>query len=120
MTGPSGNARAAAMPPPDLASVRSETNDCGEGGGPASVVARALCEAPVEGLLGAAQGKSDAGARARRAAVPVYGALDLGTNNCRLLVARPSRRGFLVIDAFSRIIRLGEGEIGRASCRERV
>ena len=38
-----------------------------------------------------------------------YGALDLGTNNCRLLVARPSRRGFQVIDAFSRIIRLGEG-----------
>jgi exopolyphosphatase/guanosine-5'-triphosphate,3'-diphosphate pyrophosphatase len=35
--------------------------------------------------------------------------LDLGTNNCRLLVARPSRRGFRVIDAFSRIIRLGEG-----------
>ena len=78
------------MPPPDVASRRSETNDCGEGGGPASVVARALCEAPVEGLLEAAQGKSDAGARARRAAVPVYGALDLGTNNCRLLVARPS------------------------------
>lgn len=40
---------------------------------------------------------------------PVYGALDLGTNNCRLLVARPSRRGFQVIDAFSKIIRLGEG-----------
>jgi exopolyphosphatase/guanosine-5'-triphosphate,3'-diphosphate pyrophosphatase len=38
-----------------------------------------------------------------------YAALDLGTNNCRLLVARPSRRGFKVIDAFSRIIRLGEG-----------
>lgn len=37
-----------------------------------------------------------------------YAALDLGTNNCRLLVARPSRRGFQVIDAFSRIIRLGE------------
>ena len=41
--------------------------------------------------------------------VPAYAALDLGTNNCRLLVARPSRRGFKVIDAFSRIIRLGEG-----------
>lgn len=40
---------------------------------------------------------------------PVYAALDLGTNNCRLLVARPSRRGFVVVDAFSRIIRLGEG-----------
>ncbi len=39
----------------------------------------------------------------------IYGALDLGTNNCRLLVARPSRRGFFVIDAFSRIIKLGEG-----------
>ncbi|HRD75291.1 MAG TPA: Ppx/GppA phosphatase family protein [Hyphomicrobiaceae bacterium] len=38
-----------------------------------------------------------------------YGALDLGTNNCRLLVARPTRRGFQVVDAFSRIIRLGEG-----------
>lgn len=48
---------------------------------------------------------------------PVYGALDLGTNNCRLLVARPSRRGFQVIDAFSRIIRLGEGvsQTGRLS-----
>ena len=67
--------------------------------------------------MGAAQGKSDVGARIRRTAFPVYGALDLGTNNCRLLVARPSRRGFLVIDAFSRIIRLGEGVLrsGRLS-----
>ena len=39
----------------------------------------------------------------------IYGALDLGTNNCRLLVARPTARGFRVVDAFSRIIRLGEG-----------
>lgn len=38
-----------------------------------------------------------------------YGALDLGTNNCRLLIARPSADGFTVIDAFSRIVRLGEG-----------
>jgi exopolyphosphatase / guanosine-5'-triphosphate,3'-diphosphate pyrophosphatase len=38
-----------------------------------------------------------------------YAALDLGTNNCRLLVARPSSDGFVVIDAFSRIVRLGEG-----------
>jgi exopolyphosphatase/guanosine-5'-triphosphate,3'-diphosphate pyrophosphatase len=44
-----------------------------------------------------------------RADAPAYAALDLGTNNCRLLVARPTRRGFHVIDAFSRIIRLGEG-----------
>ncbi|MBV8685503.1 MAG: Ppx/GppA family phosphatase [Alphaproteobacteria bacterium] len=38
-----------------------------------------------------------------------YGALDLGTNNCRLLVARPAEDGFVVIDAFSRVVRLGEG-----------
>ena len=38
-----------------------------------------------------------------------YAALDLGTNNCRLLVARGAGRGFRVIDAFSRIVRLGEG-----------
>nr|WP_276330459.1 Ppx/GppA phosphatase family protein [Stella humosa] len=39
----------------------------------------------------------------------VYAALDLGTNNCRLLVARPASGGFRVLDAFSRIVRLGEG-----------
>jgi exopolyphosphatase/guanosine-5'-triphosphate,3'-diphosphate pyrophosphatase len=38
-----------------------------------------------------------------------YGALDLGTNNCRLLIARPCEEGFTVIDAFSRVVRLGEG-----------
>ncbi|MFU0503136.1 Ppx/GppA phosphatase family protein [Pseudaminobacter sp. NGMCC 1.201702] len=42
--------------------------------------------------------------------LPVFAALDLGTNNCRLLVAVPGRAGnFRVIDAFSRIVRLGEG-----------
>jgi exopolyphosphatase / guanosine-5'-triphosphate,3'-diphosphate pyrophosphatase len=40
---------------------------------------------------------------------PTYAALDLGTNNCRLLVARPTAQAFRVVDAFSRIIRLGEG-----------
>lgn len=40
----------------------------------------------------------------------VYAALDLGTNNCRMLVARPTTgHGFKVIDAFSRVTRLGEG-----------
>ena len=39
-----------------------------------------------------------------------FGAIDLGSNNCRLLIARPSRRGgFRVVEAFSRIVRLGEG-----------
>jgi exopolyphosphatase/guanosine-5'-triphosphate,3'-diphosphate pyrophosphatase len=40
---------------------------------------------------------------------PLYAALDLGTNNCRLLVAEPWHQSFRVVDAFSRIVRLGEG-----------
>ena len=48
------------------------------------------------------------GGRGFRDGPPVYAALDLGTNNCRLLVARPTNEGFHVIDAFSRIVRLGE------------
>lgn len=39
----------------------------------------------------------------------MFAALDLGTNNCRLLVAVPTPGGFAVIDSFSRIVRLGEG-----------
>jgi exopolyphosphatase / guanosine-5'-triphosphate,3'-diphosphate pyrophosphatase len=38
-----------------------------------------------------------------------YAALDLGTNNCRLLIARAASDGFTVVDAFSRVVRLGEG-----------
>lgn len=38
-----------------------------------------------------------------------YAALDLGTNNCRLLIATPSASGFRVVEAYSRIVRLGEG-----------
>ncbi|WP_186456819.1 Ppx/GppA phosphatase family protein [Sphingomonas suaedae] len=48
-------------------------------------------------------------ARARWPEARHYAALDLGTNNCRLLIARPNGSGFTVVDAFSRIVRLGEG-----------
>ena len=49
-------------------------------------------------------------------------ALDLGTNNCRLLVAEPGISGFDVVDSFSRITRLGEGlattgRLGEAAIR---
>ena len=46
-----------------------------------------------------------------------YAALDLGTNNCRLLIARPTGDAFTIIDAFSRVVRLGEGlaQTGRLS-----
>ncbi|HEY0918904.1 Ppx/GppA phosphatase family protein [Devosia sp.] len=46
---------------------------------------------------------------ARRSRGPLFAALDLGTNNCRLLIARPHEQSFRVLDGFTRIVRLGEG-----------
>ena len=46
---------------------------------------------------------------AQASGTAVYAALDLGTNNCRLLIACPTGDSFRVINSFSRIIRLGEG-----------
>jgi exopolyphosphatase/guanosine-5'-triphosphate,3'-diphosphate pyrophosphatase len=62
-------------------------------------------------------GASRDGAPADRGGA-TYAALDLGTNNCRLLVARPAGDSFRVIDAFSRIIRLGEGVSGSGMLSE--
>jgi exopolyphosphatase/guanosine-5'-triphosphate,3'-diphosphate pyrophosphatase len=61
-------------------------------------------------------GAPRAGAR-RNPYDTAYAALDLGTNNCRLLIARPTDGGFRIVDSFSRIIRLGEGisQTGRIS-----
>lgn len=52
--------------------------------------------------------------RGRRA---VFGGIDLGTNNCRMLVGTPAAHGFYILDSFSRAVRLGEGlyETGRLS-----
>ena len=47
--------------------------------------------------------------RSARRVGPCYAALDLGTNNCRLLIATPAGRSFRIVEAFSRIVRLGEG-----------
>lgn len=39
-----------------------------------------------------------------------FAAIDLGTNNCRLLVGAPTAAGGLkVVDSYSRVVRLGEG-----------
>jgi len=56
-----------------------------------------------------ARGGHPRGANPRSGYARHYAALDLGTNNCRLLIARPQGEGFAVVDAFSRIVRLGEG-----------
>ena len=53
--------------------------------------------------------KDNAQTPPRRTRGPVYAALDLGTNNCRLLIARPHEQSFRVLDGFTRIVRLGEG-----------
>jgi len=140
VTGPSGIARTAAGnprrderarkpdssrdagAPPCASAMRS---DAGESGAVSAAAPGMPSSAgiPVASPAGAAR---DSGSGVRDARDPsrssqtVYGALDLGTNNCRLLVAKPSRRGFVVVDAFSRIIRLGEGvqatgELGEAA-----
>ncbi len=80
------------------------------------VRATGLGPAPDRGPSGHGRGRRSPygfprreGGGGRDVSGPTYAALDLGTNNCRLLVARATRDGFRVIDAFSRIIRLGEG-----------
>ena len=65
--------------------------------------------APYRQGAGPARSAPPKSARARWPEARHYAALDLGTNNCRLLIARPASHGFTVIDAFSRIVRLGEG-----------
>ncbi|NLS02476.1 exopolyphosphatase [Rhizobium sp. P32RR-XVIII] len=93
---------------------------------PQPTAARAAGIAPVPGIARAnGSAEAQAGDAYRRASqLPargnrasdnpwpdeLYAALDLGTNNCRLLIAQPTRPGqFRVVDAFSRIVRLGEG-----------
>jgi exopolyphosphatase/guanosine-5'-triphosphate,3'-diphosphate pyrophosphatase len=76
-----------------------------------SQMAQAVASAPAPQHQDAVQGQpSEPGPPQRRdTARRTYGAIDLGTNNCRLLIARPGDGGLVVIDAFSRIVRLGEG-----------
>jgi exopolyphosphatase/guanosine-5'-triphosphate,3'-diphosphate pyrophosphatase len=62
----------------------------------------------VAGQILSGQGFREPG-HSPAAGTGVYAALDLGTNNCRLLIACPSGDSFRVVDSFSRIIRLGEG-----------
>lgn len=74
---------------------------------------------PFSDLRSDARGKQGNNGPSRRAAFQrqSYAAIDLGTNNCRLLIARASGENLIVIDAFSRVVRLGEGlaQTGRLS-----
>lgn len=86
-------------------------DDDGETGGGALQAPAASVATPLRPLLrsGARSGASVARFGLPGLRDPRYAALDLGTNNCRLLIARPDGDGFRVVDAFSRIVRLGEG-----------
>jgi exopolyphosphatase/guanosine-5'-triphosphate,3'-diphosphate pyrophosphatase len=66
-------------------------------------------ERPERSMLATVNGSPPRSAASSPARSGVYAALDLGTNNCRLLIACPEGESFRVIDSFSRIIRLGEG-----------
>ena len=70
-------------------------------------MAQQVARAPGPAFSGPANGRPPVPRRGHNR--DIYGALDLGTNNCRLLIARPSEGGFTVLDAFSRIVRLGHG-----------
>ncbi|MDE2303443.1 MAG: Ppx/GppA family phosphatase [Sphingomonadales bacterium] len=100
-----GLARASALAPssigPKLADGQTRSTDAAPGG-----AAPRLGDCPQPGE-----------ARPFPAGRQAYAAIDLGTNNCRLLIARPSGENFMVVDAFSRVVRLGEGlaQTGRLS-----
>lgn len=102
-----GRRKAASRSAPPRASKRS--------GGSAEQAAQAPQVRQAEAKSGDAlpQFTAGSGGFGRQA----YAAIDLGTNNCRLLIARPSGENFTVIDAFSRVVRLGEGlaQSGRLS-----
>src|SRR5258708_3276488 len=87
-------------------------------------VRRARCGGACEGRkqsmteAPSAPGATSRGRERPAGEAPCYGALDLGTNNCRLLIATPQGNGgFRVVEAYSRIVRLGEGltQSGRLS-----
>jgi len=49
------------------------------------------------------------GAKTKAGVPELFAALDLGTNSCRMLIARPDGNEFVVIDAFSKVVHLGKG-----------
>jgi exopolyphosphatase/guanosine-5'-triphosphate,3'-diphosphate pyrophosphatase len=60
------------------------------------------------------------GLAARGEPATIYAALDLGTNNCRLMIASFANSQFRIVEAFSRIVRLGEGLTHSGRLHERA
>jgi exopolyphosphatase/guanosine-5'-triphosphate,3'-diphosphate pyrophosphatase len=99
----------------DGAALAKRPRNRRRGGGPASRPDGTRPIAPPGGAERRTANSDTSGPRRQRG--PLYAALDLGTNNCRLLIARPHDGGFRVLDGFTRIVRLGEGlsQSGRLS-----
>ena len=76
-------------------------------GGAPTADAEDLVGRAARGLRGPKRINGEAGSAVRPE--ETYAAVDLGTNNCRLLIARPAGDGFRVVDSYSRIVRLGAG-----------
>jgi exopolyphosphatase/guanosine-5'-triphosphate,3'-diphosphate pyrophosphatase len=99
LTDPDRSATAAA--PADELRTRPDTGPSRAGTAPATADAASGSSADRR--------TQSAASSSRRPRGPLYAALDLGTNNCRLLIARPYENGFRVLDGFTKIVRLGEG-----------
>jgi len=99
------------LPADNFGKDQSQAGEAGEAGGQV---------ASSNGSNSSTQGKTGRSERRQpRHWGDAYAALDLGTNNCRLLVAVPQQPGrFKVVDAFSRIVRLGEGLVASGELRE--
>lgn len=66
-------------------------------------------DAPVEAPEGAVSRAEELSALADPGSGPLYAALDLGTNSCRMLIAQPRGSQFEIIDSFSKTVQLGAG-----------
>jgi len=96
--------------PPAMRAEPGESARPDAGASPATA-RRSGGEEPANSAVGPGEVAGDRRSDERRAFShrQSYAAIDLGTNNCRLLIARPSGENFVVVDAFSRVVRLGEG-----------
>lgn len=98
----------------DSKRVLRRANGCGSGYGCRNKITDRYMAKPFRPRRGKPQGRSGGASN-------LYAALDLGTNNCRLLIAeRTPSGGLRVVDSFSQIVTLGEGLAGSGVLSEKA
>ena len=95
--------------PPDERRSAAATRQGGSPQAPRQAGSDTAGDRPGNGAIAEGDPRRQAQDWPRPSPRQAYAAIDLGTNNCRLLIARPADANFVVIDAFSRVVRLGEG-----------